>query len=110
MAKRSLQWATRSTLLIGARAASGVVRRAALVGLAETGKLTLELTAKGGGGHSSRPPHVPSLKYDYQKIQSAALQNMQAINFENWLETAKKNVYIEIKPTECSNALKNWVE
>ncbi|MEM6800507.1 MAG: peptidylprolyl isomerase [Bacteroidota bacterium] len=56
------------------------------------------------------PPHKPNLKDDYQKIMKAALQAKQAEKFEEWLESAKKNIYIDIKPTECQNALKNWVE
>lgn len=34
----------------------GVAKPAALIGVAEKGYLTLELTARGEGGHSSRPP------------------------------------------------------
>ena len=34
----------------------GVASPVALIGLAEKGRVTLELTAKGVGGHSSRPP------------------------------------------------------
>ncbi len=34
----------------------GVAKPAALIGLAEKGKVTLELTARGEGGHSSMPP------------------------------------------------------
>ncbi|MDP5171452.1 MAG: peptidylprolyl isomerase [Bacteroidia bacterium] len=56
------------------------------------------------------PPHVPNLKDDYQKIRSAALQTKQADIFDKWLASAKKNIFIDIKPTECSEALKNWVE
>ncbi|MEZ4777499.1 MAG: peptidylprolyl isomerase [Bacteroidia bacterium] len=56
------------------------------------------------------PPHTPNLQDDYQKIQNAALQNKQSEIFDKWLQSAKKNIYIDIKPTECSNALKNWVE
>ncbi|TAE46952.1 MAG: hypothetical protein EAZ89_19020 [Bacteroidetes bacterium] len=56
------------------------------------------------------PPHVPNLRDDYQKIYTAALQARQAEEFEEWLQSAKKNIYIDIKPTECSNALKFWVE
>jgi len=55
------------------------------------------------------PPHKPNLKDDYQKIMKAALQAKQAEKFEEWLQSAKKNIYIDIKPTECQNALKNWV-
>lgn len=56
------------------------------------------------------PPHKPNLKNDYEKIRRAALSNKQMINFEKWIESAKKNIYIDVKPTECSNALQNWVE
>ncbi|MCL4135343.1 UNVERIFIED_CONTAM: hypothetical protein GTU68_037189 [Idotea baltica] len=59
---------------------------------------------------SKIPPHSPNLKDDYQKIRNAALQTKQAENFDKWLQSAKKNIYIDIKPTECTNALKNWVE
>ena len=56
------------------------------------------------------PPHRPNLKDDYQKIRDAALRSKQFEDFEEWLTSAKKNIYIDIKPTECYNALKNWVE
>ncbi|GAB4427565.1 MAG: peptidylprolyl isomerase [Bacteroidia bacterium] len=56
------------------------------------------------------PPHTPNLKDDYQKIRNAALQAKQAENFEEWLLSARKNIYIDIKPTECQNALKRWTE
>lgn len=56
------------------------------------------------------PPHAPNLKDDYQKISDVALQAKQAETFDEWLTSAKKNIYIDIKPTECSEALKNWVE
>lgn len=55
-------------------------------------------------------PHVPNLKDDYKKIYIAALQMKQAEKFEDWIGSAKKNIYIEVKPTECSNALKSWTE
>jgi peptidyl-prolyl cis-trans isomerase SurA len=56
------------------------------------------------------PPHKPNLKDDYQKIRDTALRSKQMENFDKWLESAKKNIYIDIKPTECINALQNWVE
>ncbi len=59
---------------------------------------------------SKIPPHKPNLKDDYQKIRNAALQNKQAETFETWLDQAQKNVYVEIKPSECANALKNWIK
>ncbi|MEZ4687875.1 MAG: peptidylprolyl isomerase [Bacteroidia bacterium] len=54
------------------------------------------------------PPHRPNLKDDYKKIQAAALQLKQSEVFEGWLNKAKENIYIELKPTECANALKSW--
>lgn len=59
---------------------------------------------------SKIPPHTPNLKDDYQKIHDAALQMKQAESFEKWLLSAKENIYIDIKPNECSNALKYWME
>lgn len=56
------------------------------------------------------PPHAPNLEDDYQKIRDVALQAKQAEIFDEWLISAKKNIYIDIKPTECSEALKNWIE
>ena len=56
------------------------------------------------------PPHVPNMKDDYNKIYNATIQVKQAQVFDEWLTSAKKNIYIHIKPTECSNALKNWIE
>jgi peptidyl-prolyl cis-trans isomerase SurA len=54
------------------------------------------------------PPHRPNLKDDYKKIQTAALQLKQSQVFEEWLTKARENIYIELKPTECANALKSW--
>ncbi len=54
-------------------------------------------------------PHYPNLDMDYQKIRNAALLAKRSENFENWLERAKNNIYIDIKPTECQNALQNWL-
>lgn len=59
---------------------------------------------------SKIPPHQPDLSVDYEKIKQAALSNKQMINFEKWLTSAKKNIYIDVKQTECSNALQNWIE
>ncbi|MEL6191447.1 MAG: peptidylprolyl isomerase [Bacteroidota bacterium] len=56
------------------------------------------------------PPHKPDLANDYQKIHDTALRSKQADSFDDWLVDAKKNIYIELKPTECINALKNWTE
>ena len=54
------------------------------------------------------PPHVPNLKDDYKTIYNAALRARQGEILDKWVESAKKNIYIDIKPNECSNALKNW--
>ncbi|MEM9896295.1 MAG: peptidylprolyl isomerase [Bacteroidota bacterium] len=59
---------------------------------------------------SKVPPHLPNMNEDNQKIRNAALLAKRAENFEKWLERAKKNIYIDIKSTECQNALKNWLE
>lgn len=56
------------------------------------------------------PPHVPNLTDDYKTIYAAALRAERGRIFEDWLESAKKNIYIDIKPTECANALQNWIE
>lgn len=55
------------------------------------------------------PPHAPNLQDDYKTIYNAALRARQGEILDNWVETAKKNIYIDIKPNECSNALKNWI-
>lgn len=56
------------------------------------------------------PPHEPNLQDDYQKIRDAALQAKQAEKFDRWLRSARKNIYIDIKPTECQNALQSWAD
>lgn len=56
------------------------------------------------------PPHVASLDADYQKIQSAALQAKQAGELERWLMSARKNIFIEIKDTDCKEVLSNWIQ
>ena len=55
------------------------------------------------------PPHAPNLGDDYKTIYNAALRARQGEILDNWVESAKKNIYIDIKPNECSNALKNWI-
>ncbi len=54
------------------------------------------------------PPHVANLTDDYQKLRQAALQNKQITEMQNWFETAKENIYIEIIDDECREALKTW--
>lgn len=56
------------------------------------------------------PPHVASLESDYQKIQSAALQAKQADELERWMESARKNIFIEIKDPNCKEILINWIQ
>ena len=55
------------------------------------------------------PPHTPNLTDDYKTIYNAALRARQGEILEDWVESAKKNIYIDIKPNECSNALQNWI-
>jgi peptidyl-prolyl cis-trans isomerase SurA len=56
------------------------------------------------------PPHIASMEADYQKIQSAALQAKQATELERWLVSARKNIFIEIKDTDCREVLINWIQ
>jgi peptidyl-prolyl cis-trans isomerase SurA len=60
--------------------------------------------------HKKIPPHEPNLEDDYKKIHTAALQAKQAELFEKWLIQAKENIFIDIKPTECGNALRPWLK
>lgn len=55
-----------------------------------------------------RPPHRASLESDYRKFQQAALEARKAEKLDEWLESARKRVYIEIKENDCSQALQNW--
>ena len=54
--------------------------------------------------------HVANLESDYQRIQQAALQAKQLEAFSKWIETARKNVYVEIKDTDCLNSLIYWIQ
>lgn len=56
------------------------------------------------------PPHVANLEDDYQRIQDAALQARQAVELEKWFQSARKNVYIEIKDPACREVLTNWIQ
>lgn len=56
------------------------------------------------------PPHIANLKDDYQKFNAAALQNSQSEQLEKWFKNAKKNIYIDIKSTECVETLNNWTQ
>lgn len=60
--------------------------------------------------HKKIPPHVPNLVDDYKKIQTAALQAKQGESFERWIDQARENIFIEVKPTECANALRKWMK
>lgn len=55
------------------------------------------------------PPHKPNLTDDYQKIRDAALLAKRSENFDTWLTSAKKNIFINIRPNKCSNVLTNWL-
>ncbi|MCZ2356824.1 MAG: peptidylprolyl isomerase [Bacteroidia bacterium] len=54
------------------------------------------------------PPHRANLKDDYTKFQQAALQAKQAAELEKWFQTAKQQVFIEIKDGPCKQALQGW--
>jgi peptidyl-prolyl cis-trans isomerase SurA len=54
------------------------------------------------------PPHLASLKDDYQKFQNACIQAKQAEAMEKWLKKSRTQVFIEIKDNDCSQALQNW--
>jgi peptidyl-prolyl cis-trans isomerase SurA len=56
------------------------------------------------------PPHVANLEDDYQRIQEAALQVKQAQVLEEWFQTARKNIFIEIKDRECREVLTHWIQ
>lgn len=56
------------------------------------------------------PPHVANLKDDYQKFNAAAEQTKQMEELEKWFDRAKKNIYIDIKSTECIETLNNWTQ
>jgi peptidyl-prolyl cis-trans isomerase SurA len=56
------------------------------------------------------PPHAANISQDYQKIQTAALQEKQSRAMEEWFITARKQVFIDIKENECLSALKYWKE
>lgn len=53
-------------------------------------------------------PHTANLKDDYQKLHKAALQEKKETAVEQWFDTARKQVFIEIKYSECANAIKTW--
>lgn len=54
------------------------------------------------------PPHRATLTTDYQKFQKATKQAKEATALDEWFELARRQVYIEIKPHGCSQALSNW--
>jgi len=56
------------------------------------------------------PPHVANMQDDYLKFQNFALQKKQSTALKSWFEKAKKQVYIDIKYTECSEVLQHWKE
>lgn len=60
--------------------------------------------------HRKLPPHAPNLEDDYKKIYTAALQAKQSEIFEKWMLKAKENIYIDIRPTECTTALGKWLK
>ena len=54
------------------------------------------------------PAHVANLNDDYLRIKEAALQAKQLEVLGEWLESARKNVSVEIKNSECRELLSNW--
>jgi peptidyl-prolyl cis-trans isomerase SurA len=54
------------------------------------------------------PPHVANLKDDYAKLQQAALELKKSESIEKWFDTARKQVYIDVKYKECVNAIRTW--
>lgn len=53
-------------------------------------------------------PHSANLKDDYQKLHKAALQEKKDEAVEQWFDTARRQVFIEVKYSECANAVKTW--
>jgi peptidyl-prolyl cis-trans isomerase SurA len=53
-------------------------------------------------------PHTANLKDDYQKLAKAALEEKKQEAIDSWYETARRQVFIEIKYAECANAVKTW--
>ncbi len=45
---------------------------------------------------------------DYSKFLGAATQSKQAVELEKWFVKAKEQVYIDIKDTDCKQALEFW--
>jgi peptidyl-prolyl cis-trans isomerase SurA len=44
------------------------------------------------------PPHIANLRDDYQKIQTAALNEKKNKQIEKWFNEAVREVYINIDP------------
>lgn len=53
-------------------------------------------------------PHRASLQQDYPKFQQAAIKAKEATALDEWFEKAKRQVYIEVKAHDCTQALSNW--
>lgn len=53
-------------------------------------------------------PHTANLKDDYQKLAKAALEEKKQEAIEKWFDTARRQVFIEIKYAECANAIQTW--
>jgi peptidyl-prolyl cis-trans isomerase SurA len=54
------------------------------------------------------PPHRANLNDDYQKFYQATLNKKKSGFLKEWLEKTRKQIYVEIKNSECSQALQNW--
>jgi peptidyl-prolyl cis-trans isomerase SurA len=55
-------------------------------------------------------PHVANLSEDYQRLQTAALNQKQTKTLEDWIKRKKKTTFIQITPdyTYCSG-VKEWM-
>ena len=79
--------------VIGDGILSGVSAPVALVGIAEKGFVTIELSAAGRGGHSSLPPRQTAVG-----ILSAAISRLEASPMRARLEGATRELFDRIGP------------
>ncbi len=74
---------------------AGVDRQVALIGIAEKGYLTLELTVAGGGGHSSQPPPQTSVG-----ILAAAVAALERHQMPLALRGAAREMMLAVGPVQ----------
>jgi carboxypeptidase PM20D1 len=72
---------------------AGIERPVALVGTAEKGYLTLELSAEGEGGHSSMPPEETAAA-----VVCAAVERLQQNKFPNKVEGVARQMFEYLGP------------